>query len=110
MIATRTLKLQRDGDAIDIGIRIFAPRASGRDWSCRFEIDWPDGRLSRGAYGVDSMQALVLALQMIGADIYTSAYHKSGQLMFEAPGRGYGFPVPASIRHLMVGDDRADGT
>jgi hypothetical protein len=51
------------------------------------------------------MQALVLALEAIGSDIYTSSYHKAGALFFEAPGKGYGFPVPITLRDLLVGDD-----
>ena len=109
MIATRQLKLKRDNDLVDVDIRIFAPEGSGRVWSCRYEIDWPEGRQVMDAGGIDAVQAILLAFQMIGADIYTSSYHKSGRLMFEAPGQGYGFPVPESIRHLLVGDDRIYG-
>jgi hypothetical protein len=29
--------------------------------------------------------------------------------MFDAPGRGYGFPVPSSLRDMLVGDDRIYG-
>ena len=61
------------------------------------------------AWGIDSVQAILLALQMIGADIYTSSYHKSGHLMFEEAGQGYGFPVPESLRDLLVGNDRTYG-
>jgi hypothetical protein len=105
IIATRVLSL-RDGTIdIEIPIRIFAPEQSDRAWFCRYEIDWPEGRQDMTAWGTDSVQAIVLALQMIGADIYTSSYHKSGKLKHEAPGRGYGFPVPASIRDLREGDD-----
>ena len=50
------------------------------------------------AGGADSVQALDIALRMIGAEIYTSDYHKFGNLFFEAPSRGYGFPVPATMR------------
>jgi hypothetical protein len=42
---------------------------------------------------------------MIGAEIYTSDYHKLGQLIWREPAQGYGFPVPLSIRDLLVGDD-----
>jgi hypothetical protein len=59
--------------------------------------------------GVDSVQSLLLAFQMIGADLYTSSYHKSGRLMFDEPGQGYGFPVPNSLRDLLIGDDRKYG-
>jgi hypothetical protein len=55
--------------------------------------------------GADSVQALLVALKMIGADIYSSNYHKSGKLMLEAHGKGYGFPVPSSLRDLLEGDD-----
>ena len=61
------------------------------------------------AWGIDSVQAVLLAFQMIGADIYTSTYHKSGRLVFGAPGLGYGFPVTESLRHMLVGNDRKYG-
>jgi len=51
------------------------------------------------------MQAIVLALQMIGSEIYATNYHKSGKLFLEVPGRGYGFPVTAGLRNSLVGDD-----
>jgi hypothetical protein len=53
----------------------------------------------------DSAQALFLALQTIGAEIYTSSYHKAGKLFFDAPGKGYGFPVVPTLRDLLQGDD-----
>lgn len=43
------------------------------------------------ASGIDSVQAIVLALQMIGADIYSSSHHKSGKLMFDARGAATDF-------------------
>ena len=57
------------------------------------------------AFGIDGVQAILNAFQMIGAEIYTSDDHRAGLLFFEAPGRGYGFPVPGSLRHLLEGDD-----
>lgn len=42
---------------------------------------------------------------MIGAEIYSSDYHKSGDLFWETPGKGYGFPVAPSLRDLLQGDD-----
>jgi hypothetical protein len=58
------------------------------------------------AMGVDAVQALELALKMIGALIYTSDHHAAGNLMWEAQGKGYGFPVSRTIRDLLVGDDK----
>ena len=107
MIATRLLRLHNEG--VDIAIRIFAPEGEGRAWACRYEIDWPEGMQVMQAFGVDAVQAILLAFQMIGADIYTSNYHRSGRLIFEEPGQGYGFPVPASLRGLLIGNDRTYG-
>jgi uncharacterized protein DUF6968 len=106
MIATRVLKVSVEGGTVEVSIRIFAPEPAEVDWSCRFEIDWPDEKLTRNAVGIDAVQALLLALQMIGAQIYASDHHESGRLIWHEPGRGYGFPVPSTIRDLLVGDDK----
>ncbi len=48
------------------------------------------------------MQALLLALKRVGADLYTSAEAKAGLLTWEAGSSksDLGFPVPDSIRDL----------
>ncbi|MFD2181405.1 DUF6968 family protein [Rhodoplanes azumiensis] len=93
------------GETVRMQIRIHAPATIDGHWVCVYEIDWPDGTRRMEAAGVDSMQALVVALQMIGAELYTSSYHAEGRLVFDAPGSGYGFPVVPSLRPLLVGDD-----
>ena len=55
------------------------------------------------------MQALLLALQMIGAELYSSKHHDAGELVWEGEGGGYGFPVPRTISDLLVGDDAVFG-
>ena len=57
-------------------------------------------------YGLDQMQAVVLALQGVGAILYLSDYHQTGRLYFDKLGNGYGFPVPKNIRDMLVGDDK----
>jgi len=52
---------------------------------------------------VDSMQALIIAIKMIGADLYSSSYDRSGKLMFGVTGSGYGFPVVTTMRDLLQG-------
>lgn len=59
------------------------------------------------AFRVDSVQALILALEMIGTELHASGYHAAGELSFERPGSGYGFPVPRTIGDELVGDDAA---
>jgi hypothetical protein len=86
-------------------VRLFQPEDDNGMWICRYEIDWPDRKRSHFAAGVDAFQALILALQMIGAEIYTSKYHKSGTLQWFERSRGYGFPVGGNLRDLLIGDD-----
>jgi hypothetical protein len=106
IIATRRLVLRDQGRDIDIPIRIHAPENAEVDWICRFEIGWPDGKVERCGTGVDAVQALLFAMQMIGAEVYASSQHQSGRLEWLESGRGYGFPVPNNIVDLLVGDDR----
>jgi hypothetical protein len=106
IFAKRLLSLREKGIDQDVPIRIFAPTSDGVEWVCRYEIDWPDGHRERAIHGADSVQALLLALKMIGFDLYTSEAHKTGRLMWEAAGQGYGFPVPVNARDLLVGEDK----
>src|SRR4051794_26889772 len=87
VIASRILKLRRQGGEIEIPIRVFKPEEGEKDfWQCTYEIEWPDRKRTMKAAGVDSVQALLLALQLIGTELYTSNFHKSGDLYFDTPG------------------------
>ena len=108
VIARRTLTLQSDDGNVEIPIRLFAPEMADNVWICRFEIDWPEGKHARWASGVDAVQALLLALQIIGVIVYTSEHHKSGKLMWYEAGTGYGFPVTKNVRDLLIGNDAKD--
>jgi hypothetical protein len=101
IIASRSLVLRDNSRSVEMPVR-----KARVDWICRFEIEWPEGRVERWGTGVDAVQSLWIALQMIGTEIYTSQWHEAGQLVRLEPGRGYGFPVPNNIRDLLVGDDK----
>jgi hypothetical protein len=105
IIATRILSLSWQGSIRPVEVRIHAPVPNQSSWDCEFEIDWPEAPRRKTIGGVDSTQALFLALEIVGAEIYASAHNKSGRLFWEVPGSGYGFPVPSSIRDLFEGDD-----
>lgn len=105
MALSRVLKLRDRGGAVEVSIRIFWPAQEESAWACRWEIDWPDRRRANVARGFDPIQALVHALQTVGTEIYCSDEHKSGRLFWLADRVGYGFPLPANIRDLLVGDD-----
>jgi hypothetical protein len=107
IIATRTLKLRRKEDIdLEVPIRLYLPEQSGeRAWTSKFEIEWPDRTISVPVGGVDAVQTIFSALQIIGAFIYSSEYHESGDLFLETPGNGYGFPVTPDLRDMLIGDD-----
>ncbi|MGH6789746.1 MAG: DUF6968 family protein [Pseudolabrys sp.] len=105
IIATRHLILRgADGDR-DIRIDIFQPEQKNGAWTCRYEINWPKEKWASFAGCADAVQSLVLALQKIATEIYFSDFHKSGKLIWETSGQGYGFPLPPSAREKAVGDD-----
>lgn len=106
IFATRSLKITGGEKDADVLINIYAPERARVDWVCRYEISWPEGMAERQAAGIDAVQAVIHALQMIGAELYTSTQHKAGRLEWLAPGRGYGFPVANNIHDLLVGDDK----
>ena len=105
LIAYRRLVITGPSGDTEVPVRLFQPENDDGMWTCRYEIDWPSEKWSRFAAGADSIQALILALQKIGAEIYTSSYHRSGSLRWLERQRGYGFPVPSNVRDLLRGDD-----
>jgi hypothetical protein len=106
IIVTHTLYLKHATSESIVAIRIYRPEKREKDWSCRYEIDWPEGQRAFASIGFDALQALVLALQMIGAEIYSSEYHREGRLRAYDSEKAYGFPVAASLRDLLVGVDK----
>ena len=56
-------------DGNEMTCRFYRPVSDGQDYSCRYEIAWPDSLRSRSAWGVDSVQALSLAMQAMHSDL-----------------------------------------
>lgn len=102
IIATRILRI---ANGLPVLIRLHAPEKSGQDWISRFDIDWPGQAISRWGSGVDAVQALIQALQMIGAEVNTSSFSEAGDLAWLPGYHGLGFPVPNNVRHLLNEDD-----
>jgi Domain of unknown function (DUF6968) len=104
-IAHRRLMASSALGDTEIAIRLFKPEESDGAWICRYEIDWPSRKQSSFAAGIDSIQALLLALQRIGVEIYTSAYHQTSSLKWFEQMQGYGFPIAHNLRDLLIGND-----
>lgn len=103
---TRNLKLLVRGAARTVSVRIFWPVADKGGWDCRWEISWPDRQRTNSGRGTDAIQALLNALQMVGAEIYCSEEHRSGKLSWHDEWSGYGLPVPGNLRDALAADDK----
>ena len=56
-----------DGEPLQC--RFCLPVADRTDYYCEYEIDWPTGMRSRKVYGIDAVQALVLAMKAAHTDL-----------------------------------------
>ena len=102
IIAERIFNIS-DSNKNEMFVRIFSPEQHEKDWSCQYEIDWPDRLVARKIHGIDSAQALVLAIYMIGTELYSSSYHEEGRLTLDGKKGAFGFPVPKLIRDDVPG-------
>jgi hypothetical protein len=102
VIAAREIDI--DGDE-KVVITIGAPQEfpEGGSFFCPYQILGIGRDNVRYAGGVDAVQALELALQMIGTDLYTSDEFKADRLRYHGM-RNLGFPVPAIISDLVPKD------
>ena len=107
VILNRTLGLETESGEKEVQINFYLPTEQQEDWECEYEICWPAGVRRFKAHGIDSVQSLSHALQMVGAELYTSDAHRSGKLMWLERGAGYGLILPPSIRHLYESDDKS---
>jgi hypothetical protein len=105
LIASRTLWIMTGQSRKRVDIRIMLPKKWQEHWSVAYEIDWPGARQASEAFGFDALQALNLALKMIGSELYASDYHQNGRLIWLEAGAGYGFPVANAIKDMLIGDD-----
>ena len=92
IIATRVLTLAAT-KTVTISIGTPTAYPDGNDFYCPYQIVGIGSGQIRYASGVDSFQALYLAMKKIGADINTSSEAKSGDLTWLG-NRDLGFPVP----------------
>jgi hypothetical protein len=100
------LKLKRAGRVVDVIVDLGPVVQASSEWTCSYRIAWPDGPKTGRASGLDAPQAIYLAMQFVAAQLYMSAAHQRGELYWDKPGNGYGYPLPVGSRDLAVGDDR----
>jgi uncharacterized protein DUF6968 len=82
-IATRKLRFKRaDGVVVDVlvalGKPVPDPRHAQGAWMCPFQIRGVGDLKTRAIYGVDTMQALILALHILPPDLAARARESGG--------------------------------
>jgi uncharacterized protein DUF6968 len=104
VIATRELAL--DGNQ-KVEILIGKPQRcqDGIDWCCPHQTLGIGSGKVRCAIGVDTIQATIFALSMVGAGLYCSQEYRDGRLSWDcgAVKGDLGFPVPENIRDVLPG-------
>ena len=106
IIATRTMFIDTAAGARPVEIRLYQPEEAKPKWICRYEIDWPEGKIGSQAQGNDMIEAIHYALQKLGTEMYLSHYHHERKLRWLPGWVGYNFPVPKNGRDLLIGDDQ----
>lgn len=82
-------------DGNELPCRFYRPVSDGQDYSCRYEIEWPNGSRARDVWGVDSVQAFLLAMQAAHADLLIRREHDNHDLSWLG-GRCLGLPAIGS--------------
>jgi uncharacterized protein DUF6968 len=90
----RQLQLRGGGE---VTVRFSQPRQDGDDYRCEYQIDWPDRQRRFYGCGVDSVQALIGAMQNAHADLLSSAESRSGALSWLGQ-RELGLPLAEPLR------------
>lgn len=103
---TRILKLRQPSHTIEVPVDVGPPALAEGTWTCPFRIGWPSEPKTGHALGVDSMQALYHAMQLVAVQLYMSEAHQRGDLYWDRPGNGYGYPLPIGGRETAIGDDK----
>jgi hypothetical protein len=101
----RMLRLRSGTGCADVLILIHWPEPRENSWFADWSIGWPDRERKGSAGGADAIQALLVALNMVGSELYCSAEHQAGRLGWADDWSGYGFPVPNGMRDVLTGDD-----
>jgi hypothetical protein len=95
VMAERVLQAMKEGKAHVATVRIGKPvkSADARDYRCPYQVAGIGDDVIRSASGEDSMQALELAIKMIGAELH----FRYKEFTFTWLGQSnFGFPNPDS--------------
>ncbi len=100
VIARRTLSIPDKGP---VHVRIgqpFVPDDYGGNYCCPYQVEGiGDGKIRYGS-GIDSLQALYMALISLSTDLYTSPEQQLAGIFWEES-RDLGLPVAEAVKDLV---------
>ena len=83
-----------DGQAVPC--RFFKPVPDRGDFRCRIEVLWPEGVYSKEIYGVDEVQALLLAMQTAHTELLVAREHGQRTILWLGE-RELGLPAAPAV-------------
>ena len=96
MIEVPFVRRQFEVDGKTVEARFYKPVADRGDYRCDLEIEWPEKTRSKHAFGVDEVQALLLAMQLAHTDLL-AAREMDGRQVSYLNDRNLGLPLAKSI-------------
>ena len=97
VICERIYQTLIDGEARPVRVAWMQPIPDERDWRCHYVIEWPHRpRVARRVFGVDSTQALLLAMQTVSAELYSA----EPQVFWFEPDDILGLPIIPAVADL----------
>jgi hypothetical protein len=82
----RILQYQQNGERSEVIIEFGCPKPRDDDFGCRLRIKGESFNVDRIIYGVDSLQAITLAIKLARSIITDSEAYKEGRLYWLEPG------------------------
>ena len=106
VVAERVLVLDSDTEVIArIGLPFTPAEFPNESW-CPWQIQGLGSDIVRRTIGIDSVQALWLAFQSVGCQLYASEEYRSGRLVaFPGEGGDLGFPTYPNMKDLLPNPD-----
>lgn len=86
-------------DGSDLNCRFYRPEMDEGNYFCRYVIDWPKKARERRIGGVDSIQALLLAMQAAHVDLLMARKDDGAEIVW-LDNASLGLPLPQGLRDL----------
>lgn len=88
-------------DGVDVECSFSQPEADRGDYCCTYEIGWPERSRRRTIYGIDPIQAVLLAMQTAHVDLLVARKDEGRDIRW-LDGRRLGLPIQDSLKDLDI--------